>query len=132
MNDGTNQFTESFFYPLNGATRFVANDFDQDGDIDFTIISTFPDYEKKSDYSLVYLENLNATSYEFQTYSFDEANLSRWFLLDTGDVDLDGDTDIILSAFTYVFTPVPPSLSAAWAENNADIMVLENTLFDKD
>jgi len=132
LNDGTNQFTESFFYPLNGATRFVANDFDQDGDIDFTIISTFPDYEKKSDYSLVYLENLNATSYEFQTYSFDEANLSRWFLLDTGDVDLDGDTDIILSAFTYVFTPVPPSLSAAWAENNADIMVLENTLFDKD
>ena len=58
LNDGNNQFTESYFYPLNGATRFVANDFDQDGDIDFTIISTFPDYENNPDYSMVYLENL--------------------------------------------------------------------------
>ena len=132
LNDGNNQFTESYFYPLYGATRFVSNDFDQDGDIDFAIISTFPDYENNPDYSMVYLENLNAASYEFQTHTFDEANLSRWFLLDIGDVDLDGDTDIILSAFTYVFTPVPPAITANWKKNNADIMVLENTLFDKD
>ncbi len=132
LNDGNNQFTETYFYPLNGATRFVANDFDQDGDTDFAIISTFPDYENYPDYSMVYLENLNAASYEFQTHSFDEANLSRWLLLDIGDVDLDGDTDIILSAFTYVFTPVPAAITAAWKENNADIMILENTLFDKD
>lgn len=58
----------------------------------------------------------------------DCANLSRRFLIDTGDVDLDGDTDIILSAFTYVFVPVPPDFTAAWGKNNADIMVLENTL----
>ena len=107
-------------------------DFDQDGDTDFAIISTFPDYENNPDYSMVYLENLNAAAYEFQNHSFEEANLSRWFLLDVGDVDLDGDTDIILSAFTYVFTPVPPAISAGWEKNNADIMVLENTLFDKD
>ena len=132
LNDGNNQFTESYFYPLYGATRFVSNDFDQDGDIDFAIISTFPDYENNPDYSMVYLENLNAASYEFQTHTFDEANLSRWFLLDIGDVDLDGDTDIILSAFTYVFTPVPAAITANWKKNNADIMVLENTLFDKD
>jgi len=132
LNDGNNQFTESYFYPLYGATRFVANDFDQDGDTDFAIISTFPDYENNPDYSMVYLENLNAAAYEFQNHSFEEANLSRWFLLDVGDVDLDGDTDIILSAFTYVFTPVPPAISAGWEKNNADIMVLENTLFDKD
>ena len=132
LNDGDNQFTESFFFPINGATRFVANDFDQDGDTDFAILSTFPDYEKNPEYSFVYVENLDAASYQFQTYSFDEANLSRWFLLDTGDVDQDGDTDIILSGFTYVFTPVPPAFSAVWNENNTDIMVLENTLIDKD
>ena len=132
LNDGNNSFEETFFFPLYGATRFVANDFDQDGDLDFTVISTFPNYENKPDYSLVYLENLNAASYQFQTYSFEEANLSRWFLLDAGDIDQDGDTDIILSAFTYVFTPVPPAFSAAWSENNADIMILENTLLDKD
>lgn len=131
LNDGNNKFEEAYFYPLNGATRFVADDFDQDGDIDFAVVSTFPDYDKKPDYSLVYLENLNAETYEFQTRSFDEANFSRWFLLDTGDIDRDGDTDIILSAFTYAFTPVPKVITDEWAANNADIMILENTLIDK-
>lgn len=132
LNEGNNKFTETFFYPLNGATRFVTDDFDQDGDFDFAIISTFPDYENKPEYSLVYLENKDSSLYQFQTYSFEEANLSRWFLLDKGDVDLDGDMDIILSAFTYVFTPVPRSLSVSWGENNADIMILENKLFNED
>ena len=131
INDGDNNFTETYFYPLNGATRFVADDFDQDGDYDFGIISTFPDYQEKPEYSLIYLENLNAGSYDFQPYSFDEGNDSRWLLLDAGDIDQDGDTDIILSAFTYVFTPVPNEITAKWDEKNVDIMVLKNTLIDK-
>ena len=132
LNDGNNQFTETFFFPINGATRFVADDFDQDGDIDFTVISTFPDYENNPDYSLIYLENINTSTNEFKSHSFKDANLSRWFLLDKGDIDLDGDVDIILSAFTYVFVPVPQRITEAWGQNNADIMILENNLFDKD
>lgn len=116
---------------LKKQNRFTAKDFDQDGDIDFGIISTFPDYTNKPEYSIVYLENLDAKSYKFQTYSFEEANLSRWFLLDSGDIDKDGDTDIILSAFTYVFTPVPSEITSAWDKNNVDFMILENTLIDK-
>lgn len=131
INDGENNFTETYFYPLYGATRFVANDFDQDGDFDFGIISTFPDYQKRPEYSLIYLENLDASNYDFQPYSFDEGNDSRWLLLDSGDVDQDGDMDIILSAFTYVFTPVPKEITAKWAEKNVDIMVLKNTINDK-
>ena len=52
-------------------------------------------------------------------------------MIDSGDIDLYGDIDFILSAFTYVFVPVPPALTAAWGENDADIMVLENTLIDQ-
>jgi len=131
LNDGENNFEEAFFFPLNGATRFVSNDFDQDGDIDFTIISTFPDYLNKPKYSLVYLENKDEKEFKFQAQSIKEANDSRWFLLDTGDIDKDGDVDIIFSAFTYVFTPVPPKVSEKWSSNNVDIMVLENTLISK-
>jgi len=132
LNDGNNVFTEAFFYPLNGATRFVVNDFDQDGDFDFAVISTFPDYANAPELALVYLENLDKTSYNFQPQTFKEVNLSRWFLIDTGDFDLDGDTDIILSALTYSFTPVPPALSNAWNETKADLLVLENNLIVKD
>ncbi|MGI9531698.1 FG-GAP-like repeat-containing protein [Lutimonas sp.] len=128
LNDGENNFKEAFFFPLNGATRFVSNDFDQDGDIDFSIISTFPDYENKPEYSLIYLENKNEQLFDFEVQTIKEANDSRWFLLDIGDVDKDGDMDIIFSAFTYVFTPVPPSISEKWNTTNADIMILENTL----
>ena len=48
--------------------------------------------------------------------------------MDKGDVDADGDMDILLSSFTYVFTPVPDNLSKQWAETNMDVLVLENLL----
>lgn len=128
LNDGQNNFSEAFFYPLHGATRFVSDDFDQDGDLDFGIISTFPDYEKNPELSFVYLENKNAETYQFETKVLTDPNLGRWFLMDKGDVDQDGDMDILLSSFTYTFTPVPEALSKRWSESNTDILILENTL----
>ncbi|MEM8928538.1 MAG: VCBS repeat-containing protein [Bacteroidota bacterium] len=128
LNDGQNNFTETFFYPLHGATRFLADDFDQDGDMDFGIISTFPDYENGPERSFVYLENRDAGTYQFETKVLDEPNLGRWFLMDKGDIDSDGDIDILLSSFTYVFTPVPNELAKYWSENNTDVLILENTL----
>lgn len=132
LNDGKNHFTEKYFYPLNGSTRVVANDFDQDGDIDFGIISTFPDYKKYPEFSFVYLQNTNEKDFIFESFTFSDSNLGRWFLMDTGDVDNDGDEDIILSSFTYVFTPVPDKLSKLWKEKNVDIMLLENKLKSPD
>ncbi len=128
INNGENVFEEKYFFPLNGATRLVANDFDQDGDVDFGLISTFPDYKNNPEFSFVYLQNTNENDFIFDSFTFKESNLGRWFLMDTGDVDNDGDEDIILSSFTYVFTPVPDDLSKLWKEKNVDIMLLENKL----
>ena len=132
INDGNNNFEEKYFYQLNGATRLVAHDFDQDGDIDFGVISTFPDYENGPEFSFVYLENIKEDKFTFKPYTFKESNLGRWFLLDKGDIDNDGDMDIILSSFTYVFTPVPKYLSKLWKEKNIDLMLLENNLKSSD
>ncbi len=128
INDGRNNFEEKYFYPMNGATRVVARDFDQDGDIDFGLLSTFPDYDAKPEFSFVYLENNASNTFKFQPYTFGDSKLGRWFLMDAADVDGDGDDDIVLSAFTYVFTPVPKELSQLWKDTNVDIMVLENIL----
>lgn len=128
INDGHNNFTEAYFYPMNGATRVVSNDYDQDGDIDFGILSTFPDYERTPAYSFVYLENKNANSFQFEPYRMDTGDLGRWMLMDAGDVDQDGDTDIILSAFSYSFTPVPDYLNEAWRKSEVDLLILENNL----
>lgn len=131
INDGQNNFEEKYFFPMNGATRVVARDFDQDGDIDFGLLSTFPDYDSKPEYSFVYLENKDSDALDFQPYTFSGSKLGRWFLMDAADVDGDGDQDIILSSFTYVFTPVPKNLSELWKEEKTDIMWLENILKTK-
>ncbi|WP_430966852.1 FG-GAP repeat domain-containing protein [Spongiimicrobium sp. 2-473A-2-J] len=128
INTGENVFEERYFYPLNGTTRVVAEDFDQDGDVDFGLLSTFPDYDQKPEYAFVYLENMDAAGFVFKPYTFADVNLGRWLLMDSGDVDQDGDMDIVLSAFSYGFTPVPESLSKIWTEKSLDLMVLENKL----
>lgn len=128
LNDGNNNFEEKYFYPMNGATRFVVNDFDKDGDYDFGIVSTFPDYENKPKQSFVYLENVNTDSFTFQPYTFKDSKLGKWFIIDSADIDNDNDDDIILSSFTYPFTPAPKELAKFWIEKNVDIMVLKNNL----
>lgn len=131
LNDGENNFEESFFYSLNGATRFVVDDFDADGDFDFGVISTFPDYENNPELAFVYLENTTVENViKFQTQTIESANDGRWLLMDSGDFDNDGDQDIVLSAFSYSFTPVPNSFAKRWQENNLDLLVLENKLID--
>ncbi len=128
INDGNNHFKEKYFYPMNGATRVVSRDFDQDGDYDFGLLSTFPDYENKNEYSFIYLENKNAAGFVFEDFTFKESNFARWLLMEAGDVDGDGDEDIVLSSFPYVFTPVPDERTNFWKEKSTDIMVLENQL----
>ncbi|MEO9891305.1 VCBS repeat-containing protein [Aurantibacter sp.] len=126
INNGNNNFEEKYFFAVNGATRVVSNDFDLDGDIDFGIVSTFPDYEKKPGYSFVYLENKTSENFQFNPFTFKNSKLGNWFLMDIGDVDKDGDQDIILSSFSHPFAKAPKHLTEAWKTSNIDLMLLEN------
>jgi hypothetical protein len=128
LNDGNNDFNETYFYPLNGATRIIAKDFDQDNDMDIALLSTFPDYENYPEFSFVYLENNNAKNYDFSVHTLKNPALGRWFLMDSGDIDNDGDEDILLSTLTYGFTPVPEELENQWNASTTDILILENIL----
>ncbi len=126
LNDGNNNFTEVFFYPMNGTTRVVASDFDKDGDIDFGLLSTFPDYKNAPDRSFVFLENKNSKTYEFETHTVEATIKGKWFLMDSGDIDGDGDEDIILSSFALPFIPAPEANTSVWKKEALDLMILEN------
>ena len=128
LNNGDNTYSEFFFYPMYGATRVVSRDFDQDGDLDFALISTFPNYLEFPELTFVYLENKNSEDYVFATNILEDPSMARWFLMDAADIDNDGDEDLVLSSLTLGFTPVPEVLSNRWKNSNVDIMVLENTL----
>ncbi len=130
INNGRNEFEERYFHPLNGATRVIAKDFDKDGDIDIALLSTFPDYINHPEFSFVYLENNGGDGFNFTPFTCNDSVLGKWFLMDSGDVDNDGDEDIILSAYTKAFAPMPEGLNQKFEERNIDILILENTYSD--
>ncbi|MCV9385698.1 FG-GAP repeat domain-containing protein [Reichenbachiella ulvae] len=130
LNQGENNFDEAYFYPMNGATRVKSGDFDQDGDWDFALMSTFPDYGKTTDQSIIYLENKDTEGMEFVPSVFPVSNEGRWLVMESADVDQDGDEDLIFGSFTYTFSPVPELFTSKWANNSTDLLVLENLLRD--
>jgi hypothetical protein len=129
LNDGKNQFKESFFYPIYGATRVIAKDFDQDQDIDLAITAYFPDFERNSKESFLYLENINTKKFQFKPQTFEEADHGRWMVMESGDFDQDGDEDIVLGSFDAVSGS--GKFREKWQKNNVDLMWLENKLKSK-
>ena len=93
-NEGNNQYRRAFFFPLNGAYRAKAADFDGDGDPDIAAISFFADYACGPEESFVYLENRG--KFGFDPFALGITQLGRWITLDAGDVDEDGDVDVML------------------------------------
>lgn len=99
VNDGKNNFEEKWFYPIYGATRVLSEDYDLDGDLDFAVLAFFSDYDTFHGEHFVFLENLDSENFHFESHTFEEAGLGRWLVMDKGDVDQDGDVDILLGSF---------------------------------
>jgi len=96
LNNGKNQFKQAFFFPINGCYKAIARDFDKDGDIDIAAISYFPDTKNQPQEGFVYLENNG--KFNFKPYSIKEVNAGKWLTMDVGDIDGDGDEDIIIGS----------------------------------
>ncbi|MGY8655678.1 MAG: FG-GAP-like repeat-containing protein [Verrucomicrobiia bacterium] len=126
LNDGKNKFTEAYFFPLNGAYRTIPRDYDGDGDLDIAVTGYFPDYVKSPGESFVYLENQG--DMKFSPFTFPEAVTGKWLVMDAGDLDGDGDLDIVLGAYNLGPGVVPPAIQEEWDKMNASFLILENPL----
>lgn len=129
INDGQNHFTQKVFLPVNGIQKAIPADFDNDGDIDIASIAFFPDYNNKPKESFIYWENTGNNHYK--RYSFDQENDGRWMTMDAGDVDGDGDKDIILGSASLTFGNIPQSFKDNWTKKNLSVLILENTVITK-
>jgi hypothetical protein len=93
-NVGDFQLEQQYFFPMNGAYRAIARDFDQDGDQDIAAVSFFADYAHRPEEGFVYLQQRK--QFQFQASTVPVHELGRWITLDAGDIDQDGDLDLVL------------------------------------
>jgi hypothetical protein len=95
-NDGANNFTERFFFPVYGAAQAAVADFDRDGRLDLVVTSNFADPAFHPERGIMFLQNTGA--YTFQPYAFSVSAGSQWNLTTTADFDGDGRLDVLIGA----------------------------------
>ncbi|MBK0384139.1 VCBS repeat-containing protein [Pedobacter sp. SD-b] len=99
LNDGKNNFTQKYFYPINGCYKAIARDFDGDGQIDIAAISFFPSSLQPEE-AFTYLKNNG--NFNFSPYKLPLGTpFEKGITMDVADLDGDGKLDILLGNGYY-------------------------------
>ena len=125
-NQGNWQFKQTLFRHINGASKAMAADFDGDGDMDIATIAFFPDFKDNPKEGFTYMEQTEKGKYK--TYNIPIHTEGRWLVMETSDIDNDGDPDIILGNFSIYEEKLlnQKDFKPNWNAHQP-IIVLENT-----
>ncbi|MCU0339900.1 MAG: VCBS repeat-containing protein [Spirosomaceae bacterium] len=126
LNDGTNHFKESFFFPMYGATKALARDFDRDGDMDIAAIAYFAHYTQPNYHNFVWLRNDGPKG--FVPFGSTKTNAGRWLVMEAFDGDNDGDDDLVLGSCINTPLEVPAKVRQQWENKGTAVMWIENHL----
>ncbi len=96
LNDGNNNFSEEYFFPMYGCSEAKAVDFDKDGDLDIAAIAFYSDDASKG---FVYLENRGQLN--FNAYYLNETSCGKWLTMEAGDFNRDGYPEIYLGSYFH-------------------------------
>lgn len=124
LGNGTMQFEQSYFYPMNGAFKALTSDFDGDGDLDIAAISFFADYVKQPYEGFLYFEQTSTMKFKVSTNP--DTYKGRWLTMDVGDIDKDGDDDIVLGNFSVGPTSMPETIYKTWMDGPAAMILVNN------
>ncbi len=127
INKGNLKYEQAYFYPINGCTKAIAADFDNDGDLDIATVAFFPDFKRNPGEKFLYFEQDKAM--HFIPHSPPIDSNGRWICMDAADIDKDGDIDIILGNFAKGFLQTR-DYTSAW-DNTTPFIMLENKTIQK-
>lgn len=125
LKDGE-EYKESHFQAMYGATKVRVRDYDEDGDMDIFASAFYSDYSKPEHTSLIYLENEGGLQFKLQHFA--EAKAGRWIVADAGDFDQDGDQDILVGAFVQGIVSIDFATLETWRSEPKHLLFLENQL----
>lgn len=103
-------------------------DFDEDGDLDIATVSFYPDYSRRPNEAFIYFENEGGRELCYHPRTFAESDLGRWMTLDAGDVDRDGDIDLVLASQFEGPSLAPAQLESKWVSEGPPYVILRNAL----
>jgi hypothetical protein len=119
LNDGRNNFKESYFFPAYGASKTLARDFDQDGDLDMAMIAFFAENDQGKNEGFLYFQNQGNMQFKVSNLGVPEG--AHYIVMDAGDVDKDGDIDLLLGNYQFgkrkPGDKIPPGLQMHYLKN---------------
>ncbi|WP_291908075.1 FG-GAP-like repeat-containing protein [Chitinophaga sp. CB10] len=125
LNEGNDQYKQAWFYPVNGCTKAIAADFDQDGALDIATIAFFADLENNPGEKFILFKG-NKNKMQFTPYAPPIEKEGHWMTMEAADIDKDGDLDLLLGNYAKGFI-VQEQYKPNWKEYQPFI-VLFNTL----
>ena len=124
QNEGTGTFKQVYFYPMYGASKVLAADFDKDGSIDLAVIAHFPNFSHENVENFMLFKG-DKNKYYFKPLQFSKPLNGRLLTMDKMDIDGDGDEDLLIGNFIDMLTEAGDWYKK-WIKEPQSWWILEN------
>ena len=105
------KFEKAHFLRMDGATKALAADYDNDGDLDIAAIAAYPDWRSES--PAVFVLFTNEGDGQFSPSTISQHFAGQLITMDAGDLDGDTDVDVVLAGASWAPLLPEPLLSKA-------------------